>query len=98
MLYHARHYLLESNFGWQLVRECEWGPFAFSDELPPEVAFEQVVPSVIEHLGLAADDRAPEAVTGSEPSDLPLTPSELVSDAGTAFARAERLQLMAVTY
>jgi hypothetical protein len=83
---------------WSAGETSEWGPFAFSDELPPEVAFEPVVPGVVEHLGLPVDSRAQDAATGSQPSGLPSAPSELVNDPGSAFARAERLQLVAVTY
>jgi hypothetical protein len=83
---------------WSAADASEWGPFAFSDEMPPEVAFEQMVPNVVEHLGLPTEPRALEAATRPQPSDLPLAPSELVNDPGSAPARAERLQLMAVTY
>ncbi len=83
---------------WSAGEVSEWGPFAFSDELPPEVAFEPMVPSVVEHLGLPVDARAQDAAPGSQPSGLPSAPSELVNDPGSAFARAERLQLVAATY
>jgi len=83
---------------WTAGEGSEWGPVAFSDELPPEAAFEQIVPGVVEHLGLPVDPRAEDVAAASRPSELPSTPGELVNDPGSALARAQRLQLMAVTY
>jgi hypothetical protein len=83
---------------WIAGEASVWGPFAFSDELPPEVAFEPMVASVVEHLALPEDARAEDVAARSRSFDLPSAPSELVNDPGSALARAERLQLMAVTY
>jgi hypothetical protein len=83
---------------WSAGEASEWGPFAFSDELPPEVAFEPMVASVVEHLALPEDARAEDVAARSRTFDLPSAPSELVNDPGSALARAERLQLVAVTY
>ena len=83
---------------WAAGEGSEWGPVAFSDELPPEAAFEQMVSSVVEHLGLPDDSRAQDVAAASRPSELPSTPGELVNDPGSGLARAQRLQLMAVTY
>jgi hypothetical protein len=85
---------------WTPGETLEWGPITFSDELPPEVASEPLLPSVVEHLGLPPTT-APlnlDARAAPRPSDLPSTPDQLLSDPGSPLARAERLQLLAVTY
>jgi hypothetical protein len=83
---------------WGQGEAVEWGPVAFSDELPPEVAFQSLVPSVVEHLGLPVESRPQDAPAAPRPPELPPAPSELADDPGSALARAERLQLVAVTY
>jgi hypothetical protein len=57
-----------------------------------------MVASVVEHLALPEDARAEDVAARSWGFDLPSAPSELVNDPGSALARAERLQLVAVTY
>jgi hypothetical protein len=83
---------------WSPGETTEWGPLTFTDELPPEVAFQSLVPSVVEHLGLPAASPGRDASAVARTPDLPSTPAELANDPGSPLARAQRLQLVAATY
>ena len=83
---------------WEQGEAVAWGPIAFSDELPPEVAFEPLASGVVEHLGLPVRAAASPDPAASAPPQLPSSPNDLAHDPGSALARAERLQLLAVTY
>jgi hypothetical protein len=80
---------------WAAGEAVQWSPIAFTDEVPPEAAFAAAAPKAGGSLGLLGtpQPKAPEAaVQGAE---LPASPEELAADAGSALARARRLQLLA---
>ncbi len=76
-----------------------WGPFAFTDELPPELAFAASAAQVVAQLELAAGQQTNVAPTAlASAAELPETLIALASDPGSATVRAERLQFLAATY
>ena len=83
---------------WHQREAVAWGPIAFSDELPPEAAFEPHTAEMVERLELPVRKPETPEEEGDTPPQLPISPNELAGDAGSALERAERLQLLAVTY
>ncbi len=83
---------------WDGGEAVGWGAIAFSDELPPEVAFEPLAAGVVEHLGLPVRAATPPEPAASAPPQLPASANDLAQDPGSALARAERLQLLAIAY
>ena len=83
---------------WDQRQAVASGPIAFSDELPPEAAFEPRRAEIVERLELPARKPVPPEAEDATPPQLPASPSELAGEAGSALDRAERLQLLAVTY
>jgi hypothetical protein len=83
---------------WDQREAVGWGPIAFSDELPPEAAFEPHTAEMVERLELPVRRTVPPEEEGATPPQLPASPNELAADAGSALERAERLQLLAVTH
>jgi len=73
-------------------------PIAFSDELPPEAAFQPHAAELVQQLGLGGD--TPREPQGAQPgqAQLPDTLDRLAEDAGSDLGRAQRLQLLAMLY
>ncbi|HTS53906.1 MAG TPA: hypothetical protein VMH26_11580, partial [Burkholderiales bacterium] len=82
---------------WSQGEAAEWGPVPFSDELPPEAAFEPLAAGVVEHLGWPVQSPAQPASL-SPPTKLPPALGELADDPASPLARARRLQLVAASY
>jgi hypothetical protein len=83
---------------WTAGQPSEWGPLEFSDDLPPEAAFDHIAREVAEGLGLELA-AAPEP-QAAEPHSTPLstTPVALASAAETPLQRARGLQLLAALH
>jgi hypothetical protein len=71
---------------------------AFSDEVPPEAAYAARVMALVDSLALPGNAAPPASDAATATRVLPATLDELVRDPGSAIDRAERLQLVAVTY
>jgi len=82
---------------WGAGESLVWESVAFSDRMPPEVAFESIASDVVENLGVplsAASSPAFRTIA----VELPEEPSRLSEPPGSATNGAQRLQLLAATY
>jgi hypothetical protein len=80
---------------WTQAQTAQWGPIAFSDELPPEIAFAAVAADAVAQLGLPAGGTGRQSDPPTTPRPFPQSPAELASDPGSPLERARRLQLLA---
>jgi hypothetical protein len=87
---------------WNASDAAAWGPIAFSDSLPPEAAFAAVAAGLMEQVGLPGSRKPgtqrPYHLGDPAVRTLPPTAAELATDPGSAYARAEQLQLLAAVY
>lgn len=83
---------------WTAGEAATLDPIEFSDQLPPEAAFQPHVAALVERLGLGGDKRAEPPEVQPARAELPDTLDQLVDDAGSDLGRAEHLQLLAMLY
>ena len=83
---------------WTPGEAVEWGPLVFSDELPPEAAFQPIAARVVERLGLPEEAPVNDASSSARAAQAPATFDRLADDPGSALGRAQRLQLVAIAY
>jgi hypothetical protein len=83
---------------WATAQSAQWGPIAFSDELPPEAAFALIAAEAVAQLGLSGTGGAAQRDPPVAPQPFPQSPAELAADPGSAVERARRLQLLAATW
>jgi len=82
---------------WGAGESLVWESVAFSDLMPPEVAFESIASDVVENLGIPLS-AASTPTFRTIAAELPEEPSHLSEPPGSATNGALRLQLLAVTY
>jgi hypothetical protein len=83
---------------WSEADAAVWGPLAFSDELPPEVAFAHVAREAAEALGIALDAQQAPAPAAGEAFRLPGSLAQLGAVDGGALGQARMLQLLAAAH
>jgi hypothetical protein len=83
---------------WSAVEETQWGPIAFSDELPPETGFAYIAAEVADALGLELQDAAEPVPPAEEGGRLQLSLAGLTHGGDKPLPSAQALQLLAATY
>jgi len=83
---------------WIPGEAVEWGPVVFSDDLPPEAAFQPIAARVVERLGLPEESPVHDASSPVRAAQPQASFDRLADDPGSALLRAQRLQLIAVAY